>query len=105
MSNKKPQPLIFRQTHAPCPVCGEISYSTAGIHPQCAVRQADEKRMSRIKRNTKGDKTEKPGSGVKPWQRVCPKCKALQHVRKKMCDCGHTFAARTRPPTGEDERG
>ncbi|MGO9923454.1 MAG: hypothetical protein ACLQIB_53230, partial [Isosphaeraceae bacterium] len=24
-----------------CPVCNESVYSLAGIHPQCAVRQAD----------------------------------------------------------------
>lgn len=24
-----------------CPVCHEAVYSRAGIHPQCAVRQAD----------------------------------------------------------------
>ena len=24
-----------------CPVCREVVYSRAGIHPQCAVRQSD----------------------------------------------------------------
>ncbi len=24
-----------------CPVCHEVVYSRAGIHPQCAVRQSD----------------------------------------------------------------
>jgi hypothetical protein len=24
-----------------CPVCGKTSYSAVGIHPQCAVQQAD----------------------------------------------------------------
>jgi len=28
-------------TRARCPVCREPVYSRAGIHPQCAVRQAD----------------------------------------------------------------
>jgi len=28
-------------TRARCPVCHETVYSRAGIHPQCAVRQAD----------------------------------------------------------------
>ena len=97
MSEKKPPPLIFYQTHKPCPVCGEISYSVAGVHPQCAVRQADENRMKRVKRDTSAGKTVKPASGVKSWQRVCPKCKALQHVRKKVCDCGHSFAVQARP--------
>ena len=33
-----PQPASNR---ARCPVCREVTYSTAGIHPQCAVRQSD----------------------------------------------------------------
>jgi hypothetical protein len=33
-----PQPV---STRARCPVCHEEVYSRAGIHPQCAVRQAD----------------------------------------------------------------
>src|SRR4051794_34363604 len=28
-------------TRARCPVCHEVVYSRAGIHPQCAVRQSD----------------------------------------------------------------
>lgn len=28
-------------TRARCPVCHEAVYSTAGIHPQCAVKRAD----------------------------------------------------------------
>ena len=28
-------------TRVRCPVCHEAVYSRAGIHPQCAVRQAD----------------------------------------------------------------
>jgi hypothetical protein len=28
-------------TRARCPVCHETVYSRAGIHPQCAIRQAD----------------------------------------------------------------
>lgn len=101
MSEKKPDPLIPRQRNERCPVCGEISYSLAGVHPQCSVRQADEKRMNRTKRENQVGKPAKPVSDVKPWQRVCPKCKALQHVRKKVCECGHAFAVRARPPVGD----
>jgi hypothetical protein len=28
-------------TRARCPVCQQAVYSRAGIHPQCAIRQAD----------------------------------------------------------------
>ena len=34
-----PPPPI--STRVRCPVCREAVYSRAGIHPQCAVRQAD----------------------------------------------------------------
>jgi len=89
MSAKKPEPLNPGRTREPCPVCGEISYSLGGVHPQCAVRQADQKRMSRIKRQQATESTSKPPSSVKPWQKICPKCKAVLHVRKKVCDCGY----------------
>jgi RNA polymerase subunit RPABC4/transcription elongation factor Spt4 len=102
MSSKKPPPLIPRRAHDRCPVCGEISYSVAGVHPQCAVRQADAKRLKRVKRNKQAGTTKKPASGAKPWQRICPKCKALQHVRKKVCGCGHTFAVRAQRKNGAD---
>ena len=51
MMNKKPEPLYFRPHpgRKRCPVCGSVSYSTSGIHPQCAVRQADVERMNEIK--------------------------------------------------------
>ena len=34
-------PLKPVSTRARCPVCREAVYSLAGIHPQCAVKQAD----------------------------------------------------------------
>jgi hypothetical protein len=59
MNTKKPEPLIIPQqrTGRLCPICGKASYSLKGIHPQCAVQQADaprqlllaeEKRQARI---------------------------------------------------------
>ena len=35
----KPSPPV--STRPRCPICGTPVYSLAGIHPQCAVRQAD----------------------------------------------------------------
>lgn len=99
MSAKKPQPLITRRIHERCPVCGETSYSVGGVHPQCAVRQADEKRLQKIQQAARAAKAAKPVAAARPWQRVCPKCKSVQHVRKKVCSCGHTFAVGVRPPT------
>lgn len=49
MSNKKPTPLFPQKQLQRCPECGEISYSRAGIHPQCAVLREDAKRMHRIR--------------------------------------------------------
>jgi hypothetical protein len=106
MSEKRPQPLIPIQVRDRCPVCGEVSYSRAGIHPQCSVRQADEKRKNLIQREKQLAKEQKTAtsSGVLTWQKRCPKCNAVQHVRKTVCGCGHYFAARAGPPTYEGKR-
>ena len=34
-------PITPASTRLRCPVCQEVVYSPAGIHPQCAVRQSD----------------------------------------------------------------
>jgi hypothetical protein len=34
-------PITPAAARVRCPVCHEAVYSRAGIHPQCAVRQAD----------------------------------------------------------------
>ena len=107
MSEKKPQPLNPPKMHDRCPVCGEVSYSLAGVHPQCSVRRADEQRKNRIKREkllAEEEKTTMPATGIALWQRSCPICNALQHVRTMVCGCGHTFTVRARPPTCEGER-
>jgi hypothetical protein len=101
MSEKRPKPLLATRVNHRCPVCGQISYSRAGIHPQCAARQEDEKRKSRMKQEKPSAQAKKPAipaSGVPPWRKVCPKCNTLQHARKTVCRCGHTFAVRGRPP-------
>ncbi len=28
---------------------------------------------------------------AKPWQKTCPKCQALMHVRRKLYNCGYAF--------------
>jgi hypothetical protein len=106
MYEQKPQPIISARVYNRCPVCGEVSYSLAGIHPQCSVQQADEQRKVHIKREKLLEKEKNTGtsaSGISPWQKRCPKCNAVQHVRKAVCDCGHTFTVRARPPTSDDE--
>ena len=53
MSQKMPLPLMTEggtvASTRLCPVCGEASYSRQGIHPQCAVTQADATRTARLK--------------------------------------------------------
>lgn len=45
MNSKKPNPLFVEPSGSLCPICGKRSYSLRGIHPQCAVQQADEPRQ------------------------------------------------------------
>jgi len=48
-NNRKPEPLLDQpSTGRPCPVCGKKSYSSTGIHPQCAMQQADEPRQRQL---------------------------------------------------------
>ena len=46
MNTSKPEPLLAQpRRDRACPVCGKPSYSREGIHPQCAVQQADAPRQ------------------------------------------------------------
>ncbi|WP_152097168.1 hypothetical protein [Lacipirellula parvula] len=47
-SCKKPAPLYSTPAGKECPVCGKRSYSLRGIHPQCAVVQADAPRQAAL---------------------------------------------------------
>ena len=50
MLHKKPAPLMRSgQPRRLCPVCGTVSYSRYGIHPQCAQQQADAPRLERLR--------------------------------------------------------
>lgn len=53
MSDKKPTPQIALQSGKVCPVCKTRTYSRGGIHPQCAVLQADAPRTEKIKAERK----------------------------------------------------
>lgn len=46
MTSKKPEPLLTQAPGKFCPICGKRSYSLRGIHPQCAVQQADAPRQA-----------------------------------------------------------
>jgi hypothetical protein len=89
MSEKKPTPLVSQPSGKVCPVCGKQTYSLGGIHPQCAVHQADSARSEKLRADRKLEAAaEKPLT----WRsKKCPKCKKESHVRSKACQCGHTF--------------
>jgi hypothetical protein len=53
MSDKKPTPQIPIESGKVCPVCKTRTYSRGGIHPQCAVLQADAPRTEKIKAERK----------------------------------------------------
>ncbi len=90
MNQKKPEPMYVLPNRKVCPVCGQVSYSSAGIHPQCAEFQADEKRLKKAKLK-KPDKAMTLDATPSAWRKPCPKCGTHVHVRKAMCECGHKF--------------
>ncbi len=59
MNHKKPTPILGEQNRKICPVCGKRSYSAGGIHPQCAVQQADAPRQQQLKATKKSDEKKK----------------------------------------------
>jgi len=93
MSEKKPTPLIAQPGGKLCPVCGKRTYSRGGIHPQCAVHQADAVRSEELKEERKRQASATPTVKRSTWQsKKCPKCGTESHVRRKACDCGHVFS-------------
>ena len=89
MSHKKPTPIFGEHNVKICPVCGKRSYSAGGIHPQCAVQQADAPRAAQIFAKKKAEAKKTPVANKLPqtWtKRTCPKCRVEVHVRKKTCD-------------------
>jgi NADH pyrophosphatase NudC (nudix superfamily) len=49
MNHKKPTPSIAPERNARfCPECGKRAYSASGIHPQCAMSQADTPRKLQL---------------------------------------------------------
>ena len=92
MSDRKPQPIYESRKPIYCRVCGRVSYSGSGIHPQCAQDETDQKRVSRQERGAKPEKAKRDNSlALKPWHRRCPKCRAQVHISKESCDCGHVL--------------
>jgi len=59
MSMSKPTPLVAQPNRKVCPICGHSSYSADGIHPQCAVTQADAPRQAELNAARKAAAIEK----------------------------------------------
>ena len=85
MSHAKPK--LVGPARAVCPVCRTTTYSLGGIHPQCAVTRAD-------KAPTRAKIKEVKQASRQQWTKRCPRCKRDLHVRRVMCDCGHSFQAK-----------
>jgi predicted RNA-binding Zn-ribbon protein involved in translation (DUF1610 family) len=87
----KPVPIVPQVVRKLCPHCGKASYSRDGIHPQCALQQADARRNAMLRERRKLEpKVEKPPRRI--YSKKCPGCGIHVHVRVITCDCGHTFA-------------
>ena len=48
MTEKKLTPIVVTHGSKICPVCGKPSYSREGVHPQCAMIQADAPRAMHL---------------------------------------------------------
>ena len=93
MSILKPVPIVPQVVRKLCPYCGKASYSRDGIHPQCALAQADDRRSAVLReRRKQAEKVEKPARRI--YSKKCPGCGTQVHVRLATCECGHTFATR-----------
>lgn len=89
-ANKKPTPLYNSVARAACPVCGHASYSSTGIHPQCAMQAADVVHIARVNAR----KLSHPvavSSAPRPFEKRCPRCRGTLPARSLACTCGHNF--------------
>ena len=59
MSETNPTPWSTQRNGKVCPICGKQTYSQGGIHPQCAMVQADEPRRLRLAAERKAEAEEK----------------------------------------------
>lgn len=92
--NNRPPPLYPTPVRALCPICGQTSYSSTGIHPQCSMQKADRERMQALSAVAAQTRKLAETTQLSPWQRGCPRCKLVVHVRKKVCKCGYKFPVR-----------
>jgi len=53
VSEKKPLVITFPAVQKHCPVCGKVSYSLSGEHPQCSVERGDPRAKRRKQQSRK----------------------------------------------------
>src|SRR6059036_3739338 len=83
MSIIKPVIVIPGPERILCPICSKPTYSRGGIHPQCAMEQADEPRVIQLRNARRADvKTEKPSPQV--HKKKCPECDASSDARRNV---------------------
>jgi hypothetical protein len=93
MSTEESIMIIPQAPRHLCPVCEKPSYSLGGVHPQCAIQQADAPRILRLRAAKAAEpKIAKPV--VKVRQKRCPKCGTRSHIARKVCSCGFKFVTR-----------
>jgi hypothetical protein len=91
MSSEKSAIILPPTPKNICPVCGMPAYSLGGIHPQCAIEQADEPRILKLRAERAAAPTIKKQPARQSWQKRCPKCGLASHISRKVCKCGHNF--------------
>lgn len=90
MNYSKPKPPT--QLMPNCPVCGKVTYSRGGIHPQCASERQD--KIVTAARQATQDKSSGSATLAQPrkqWTKPCPRCKRQLPARRAACECGFSF--------------
>jgi hypothetical protein len=91
MSIIKPIIVIPGPDRNLCPICGKATYSRGGIHPQCAMEQADQPRVIRLQIARRVEiKIEKAKPQV--HKKKCPECDTSSDARRAVCKCGFRFS-------------
>jgi hypothetical protein len=91
MSIIKPVIVIPGPEKILCPICNEPTYSRGGIHPQCAMEQADEARVTLLRNARRAD--DKRGRPIpQVHKKRCPECDSYSDAQREVCWCGFHFS-------------
>jgi len=86
------KPKVAGRAMPNCPVCGQTTYSSGGIHPQCALTRADERvRAAQKKAEEKKSKGRAALLPRQQWTKQCTRCKRQLPARRAACECGFVF--------------